>query len=44
MREIELTQGKVALVDADMYEELNQHKWCACNMGGQHDSCNHSRR
>ena len=28
MKEIELSQGKVALVDDDMFEELNQHKWC----------------
>jgi len=29
MREIPLTQGKVALVDDDMYEELNALKWHA---------------
>lgn len=27
MKEIQLTQGKVALVDDDMHEELSQHKW-----------------
>jgi len=26
-KEIELTQGKVAIVDDDMYDELSQHKW-----------------
>jgi len=27
MKEIQLTQNQVALVDDDMYEELNQFKW-----------------
>lgn len=29
MKEIQLTQGQVALVDDWWYEELNQYKWCA---------------
>jgi hypothetical protein len=28
MREIQLTKGKVAIVDDDMFEYLNQFKWC----------------
>lgn len=28
-REIQLTQGQVALVSAHRFEELNAHKWCA---------------
>jgi hypothetical protein len=29
MKTIPLTQGKVALVDDDLFDELNQHKWFA---------------
>lgn len=29
MREIPLTKGKVALVDAEDYERVSQFKWCA---------------
>ena len=34
MRKIQLTQGQVALVDDDMFEELSQHKWYALKHGG----------
>jgi hypothetical protein len=27
MKEIELSQGKTALVDDDLFDELNKHKW-----------------
>jgi hypothetical protein len=33
MRKIELTQGRVALVDDDMYEYLSQWKWYAHKQG-----------
>src|SRR5579859_2501899 len=36
MREIPLTQGKVALVDDADFDWLNQWKWCAMKVGKTH--------
>jgi hypothetical protein len=35
MKEIQLTQGKVAIVDGDDFEYLNQFKWYVNNMNGK---------
>ena len=32
-KEIPLTQGKIALVDDEDYERVNQYKWCAVRYG-----------
>lgn len=36
MKEIQLTQGKVVLVDDENYERLNQVKWCALLSRGKY--------
>lgn len=33
MREIELTQGRTALVDDEDYERVNRYKWCCDSKG-----------
>ena len=46
-KEIELTQGEVTLVDDDLYEELNRHKWCvtkSANKNSKHYACRNVRR
>jgi hypothetical protein len=35
MKEIKLTQGKVAIVDDDLFEYLDQWKWCACKISNR---------
>ncbi len=36
MKTIPLTQGKVALVDDEDFEQLNQHKWCVSKAPNTH--------
>ena len=36
MEEIKLTQGKIALVDDEDFERLNNFKWCAFKNGHSH--------
>jgi hypothetical protein len=36
VREIQLSQGKVALVDAEDYEELSKYSWCASLCGSMY--------
>lgn len=43
MREIKLTRGKVALVDDEDYEELNQYKWYALKQGNRFYAKRHIR-
>jgi len=33
MKEIQLTQGKVAIIDDEDLEKVYQYKWCACKGG-----------
>lgn len=41
MKEIELTQGKVALVDDEDYEWLNQWNWCAVRLPNKNNGSIH---
>jgi len=43
-REIQLTQGKVALVDDGMFEYLSQWKWCAMKSGNNFYAARAGRR
>jgi len=49
MKEIQLTQNQVALVDDEDFERLNQVKWCADKMGNtfygrRHSPCVNGKR
>lgn len=44
MKRIELTQGKVALVDDADFESLIQHKWYARKMGNVYYAMRHGKR
>lgn len=39
MKEIKLTKGQVALVDDDIYDELNSHNWFAVKHGNNYYAC-----
>lgn len=38
MREIQLTKGRVALIDDADFERVSQHKWSAGNYPGRHSN------
>ncbi len=44
MKEIQLTQGKTALVDDDVYDYLNQWKWYASKIGHTFYAYRHVQR
>ena len=35
VKEIELTKGKVAIVDNEDFDRMNLYKWCAVTAGGK---------
>lgn len=39
MKEIQLTRGYIALVDEDVFEDLNKYKWCALVTGKSNYVC-----
>lgn len=43
-KEITLTQNKIAIVDDEDYERLNQHKWCVVKAGNLHYAVRNSPR
>lgn len=44
MKQISLTQGKVALVDDDIYELIKNQKWCANRLGNTYYALRNSSR
>lgn len=44
MKQIPLTQGRVALVDDEDFERLNQFKWCAHKIGNSYYAARHLDR
>ncbi len=41
-KKIPLTQGKYAIVDAEDYQRLSKHKWCAAKMNDTYVAARHS--
>lgn len=44
MREIPLTQGKVALIDDEDYDYVTQYKWYAVKAKGTYYACTHPKK
>ena len=44
MKTIELTKGKFAIVDDDMFKELNQYKWQSQKGGNNYYACRYTKK